>query len=670
MAADKTVQLAIPGAARMDARPGDWPTNGGDAAESRFSRLQQIDADNVKDLGLQWTYDLQSSRGVEATPIVVDGTMYVTAPWSIVHAIDARTGAMRWTYDPDVPRSTGAKGCCGPVNRGVAVDKGTVFVATFDGRLVALDAATGKRIWERDTIDDRAHPFTSTGAPRVFKGTVVIGNGGSEFGVRGYVSAYDAKTGTLLWRWYTVPGDPGRPYENAAMAAAAKTWDPASKYWVSGGGGSPWDAFAFDPDLDMLYVGTGNGVPWNNGKRSPNGGDDLYTASIVALDLETGRYVWHYQESPADYSDYDSTNQIVLADITDKGTTRKVLFHAPKNGFFFVLDRTDGRFISAKNFVDVNWASGFEAKGKPILAAPAGDKPLDVLPGQYGGHNWHSMAFDPQTGLVYVPAQHVPMTLMADNDWYYGSNRPGQPMSGLGWNTGMLVDVVPPKSQPFGRLIAWDPLRQMPAWTQDYASPWNGGTLATAGNLVFQGTADGRLVAYNASTGARLWQSPTGTGIVAAPITYSVGGKQYVSVAVGWGGVYGVSQRATDVEGAATVYTFALGGKAPLPAFTRYQMAGLLQGVPYRPADVGPGTLLYISNCVFCHGLPGVDKGGSIKNLGYVAAAEIADLGAIVLDGPFVSQGMPNFTGKLTRDEVTKIQAFIQGTADSIRPPR
>jgi PQQ-dependent dehydrogenase (methanol/ethanol family) len=648
----------------------DWPSYGLDYAETRHSRLNQISTANVKELGLVWSYNLESKRGVESTPLVVDGIMYVTASWSVVHAVDVRTGKRIWSYDPKVPREAGYKGCCDVVNRGVALHEGKVFVASYDGRLIALDAATGKVAWEKDTIIDRKFSYTITGAPRVFKGNVIIGNGGAEYGVRGYITAYDAKSGAQKWRWFTVPGDPSKPFEDESMAKAAKTWDPAGKWWEAGGGGTAWDAMAFDPELNLMYIGTGNGSPWQRDKRSPAGGDNLYLASIVALNPDTGKYVWHYQQTPGDNWDYTSTQPMILADLTLEGKPRKVILHAPKNGFFFVIDRVTGQFISAKNFVDVNWASGYDKNGRPIETAIArtGDRPREIIPSAFGARNWHSMSFNPATGLVYMPVQGVPLTLMDNKDWKFNAVRPGEPHSGVGWNTANFANVEPPTSKPYGRLIAWDPVKQQAAWTKEQISPWNGGTLTTAGNLVFQGTADGRFIAYNATTGEQLWEAPTGTGVIAAPSTYLVDGKQYVSIAVGWGGVYGLAQRATDRQGPGTVYTFAVGGKAPAPAFVKYQMDKLVAGVKYDPAHVPTGTALYVSNCVFCHGVPGVDRGGNIPNLGYMDAGYIENLDKFVFKGPATERGMPDFTGKLSMDDVQKIKAFIQGTADAIRP--
>lgn len=647
----------------------DWPSYGLDYAETRFSRLTQITDANVKDLGLAWSYNLESTRGVEATPLVVDGVMYVSASWSIVHAVDVRTGKRLWTFDPKVPREIGFKGCCDVVNRGVAIYKGRVFVGAYDGRLIAIDAATGRKVWEVDTVVDHKRSYTITGAPRVVKGNVIIGQGGAEYGVRGYVTAYDAMSGKQKWRFFTVPGDPSKPFENEAMKMAAKTWDPSGKYWEAGGGGTPWDTMAFDPELNLLYIGTGNGSPWARNLRSPKGGDNLFLASIVALNPDTGKYVWHYQETPGDNWDFTSTQPMILADLTLEGKSRKVILHAPKNGFFFVVDRTNGQFISAKNFVDVNWTTGYDAKGRPMEVIEArGDQLRDAIPGPFGAHNWHPMSFNPMTGLAYLPAQNVPINMADDKAWGMNSNKPGQPHGGMGWNLAMNLGQPTAANKPFGRLLAWDPVAQKEVWRVEQASPWNGGTLTTAGNLVFQGTADGRFIAYNAKSGDKLWESPVGTGAVAGASTYEVDGTQYVSIAVGWGGVYGLAQRATEREGPGTVYTFKLGGKAPLPEFAKYQMGALVAGVKYDEKHVPEGGALYVSNCIFCHGVPGVDRGGNIKNLGYISAEMLSNLQAMVFKGPFVSQGMPDFTGKLTPEQVTKIQAFIQGTADAVRP--
>ncbi|MDN5873926.1 MAG: PQQ-dependent dehydrogenase, methanol/ethanol family, partial [Sinobacteraceae bacterium] len=443
-----------------------WPTYGLGFDSARFSKLKQVDADNVHKLGLAWSFDLASTHhGVEAVPIVVDGVMYVTAPWDIVYALDARTGKKRWRFDPDVPGKIGYKGCCDVVSRGVAVYKGRVYVATFDGRLIALDAATGKPAWTVDTLPSGNHNYTISGAPLAVDGKIIIGNGGAEyFGVRGYVSAYDAKTGKLDWRWYTVPGDPAKPYENDAMAAASKTWDPATKYWTKGGGGTVWNGFSYDPKLGLVYFGTGNANPWNREQRGGGQWSGLYTTSIVALHVASGKYAWSYQTTIADPSDYDADQDLILASLKIHGKPVPVIMQANKNGFFFVLDRRDGEFISADNFVPVNWAKGYDKHGKPIETDLfASGKPFDSIPGPFGGHNWQPMSFSPLTGLAYIPAQHIPVSLSPIAPEDKNSKRAGGFMSGNGWNLGMLLNAVPPKSTPFGRLIAWNPVTQKEA---------------------------------------------------------------------------------------------------------------------------------------------------------------------------------------------------------------
>lgn len=644
----------------------NWLAYGLDYASTRFSRLKQIDAANVSRLGLVWSFDLGSTHhGVEATPIVVQGVMYVTAPWNIVYALDAQTGEKIWSYDPKVPRTIGYKGCCDVVNRGVVVYKGKVYEATYDGRLIALDAATGKPVWSTRTVPADGN-YTITGAPLVAHGKVVIGNGGAEyFGVRGSVSAYDAETGKLDWRWYTVPGDPAHKPENAAMAQALKTWDPKTKYWLKGGGGTVWNTFSYDPKLGLLYFGTGNANPWNRADRGGAAWHNLYTASVVALDLKTGKYAWSYQTTIADPSDYDADQDWLLADLKIGGKEVPVVMNANKNGYFFVLDRRTGKFISAQNFVPVNWAKGYTREGKPIETDLfASGKPFDSVPGPGGGHNWQSMSYSPQTGLVYIPAQHIPFTLAPLPEKPTDTLRAGGTMSGTGWNLGMALNTVPAKSVPFGRLVAWNPLTQSEAWSHEYPAPWNGGTLATAGDLVFQGTATGQFMAFDAGNGKKLWESKVGQGVIAAPMTYSVDGRQYVTLAVGWGGVMGQSFRATDHEDPGTVFTYALDGKAVPPDFSKYPMGPLLTGVKYAAKDVPAGARLYANNCALCHGVPGANGGGSIPNLGHVGVGVIENLERFVFNGPFVSNGMPDFTGKLTPADVVKIKAYIQSSAE------
>jgi quinohemoprotein ethanol dehydrogenase len=656
---------------RQNAATGrDWPSYGLNFAENRFSPLTGITTENVAQLGLAWSYDLGSRRGVQATPVVVGGVMYVTGSWSIVHAIDARTGAKLWTFDPQVPPEYGARGCCDVVNRGVAVHRGKVYVASYDGRLFALDAATGAKLWERDTIIDRTRPYTITGAPRVFAGRVIIGNGGAEYGVRGYLTAYDAESGEQRWRWFAVPGNPADPPEDESMARALRTWDPAGKWWEAGGGGTMWDTMAYDPELNLMYVGTGNGSPWNRHLRSPAGGDNLYLSSIVALNPETGAYVWHYQQVPGDHWDYTATQPMILADLTINGQPRKVILHAPKNGFFFVIDRTNGQFISARNFVETTWASAYDSEGRPIEnpAARSQTEPFEAIPTAYGARNWHPMAFNPTTGLVYMPVQGVPLTLTPDRQWRMNAVTPGSFQSGTGWNLGFFLDAVPPKAKPFGALIAWDPVAQREVWRVDHVAPWNGGTLTTAGNLVFQGTADGRFVAYDAKSGAKLWEVPVGAGVVAAPSTFEVDGQQHVAIAVGWGGVFGIAVRVSDRVSPGRVYAFRVGAGATMPAPVMAAQRPMVSGVAYRAEDAQAGTNLYVANCAACHGVPGVHNGGNVPNLGYSTRETMQNMPQLVLANPWLAGGMPNFQGKLDEAQLNQIRAFVLSTVDAVRP--
>ena len=351
-----------------DNDPGNWMSHGRTYSEQRYSPLDKINATNVGQLGLAWTFQLATNRGVEATPIVVDGVMYTTSAWSVVYALNAKNGQLLWQYDPKVDRQVGYHACCDVVNRGVAVWKGRVYVAALDGRLIALDAKSGQVVWSVQTTDPKMS-YTITMAPRIIKGRVMIGNSGSEYGVRGYVSAYDADTGKLDWRFFTVPGDPAKGFENKAMESAAKTWN--GQWWKAGGGGSPWDAMSYDPETNLLYFGTGNGLPWDEKARSPSGGDNLYISSIIAVNADTGEYAWHYQTTPGDSWDFDATQTITLADLTIDGQPRKVLMQANKNGFFYVLDRVSGKLISATPYVPQSWTKGVDmATGKPI---PIGD---------------------------------------------------------------------------------------------------------------------------------------------------------------------------------------------------------------------------------------------------------------------------------------------------------
>ena len=635
-----------------DARPGEWITHGRTYAETRFSTLKQIDAANVKTLGLAWSFDTDTTRGLEATPIIVDGVMYTTGSWSVVFALDARTGKQLWKWDPQVPRTFGQRACCDVVNRGVAIYKGKVYVGTLDGRLAALDGDTGKLLWQVVTVD-QSRPYTVTAAPRVVKGKVLIGNGGAEMGVRGYLSAYDAATGKMAWRFYTVPGDPSKPFESSAMERAAKTWK--GEWWKIGGGGTVWDSMAYDPELDLLYVGTGNGSPWNREIRSPGGGDNLYLSSILALKPDTGELVWHYQTTPGDAWDYTATQHIILADLDVGGRQRKALMQAPKNGFFYVLDRTNGELISAKAYVPISWAKEVDSKtGRPVEMPGVRyvDNAAFIKPGPLGGHNWQPMSFNPQTGLVYIPAQDTLFVYSPDKKFEY---RPGT------WNTGidfsLFKDPVP--LMP-GFLLAWDPVNQKERWRVPYTNFWNGGTLTTAGNLVFQGTADGRFVAYSADKGEKLWEFSVRTGVIASPVTYELDGVQYVSIMAGWGGAFpltGGDGKGTS-PAAGRLLTFVLNGKQPLSDVIAQKPTVSPIGVTASPETIEVGATLFAQWCAVCHGL-GAAGGGATADLRYSHPTTFDKYRDIVLDGKYQGMGMPSLKRWLTAEQVDAIRAYV-----------
>lgn len=648
---------------------GDWITHGLKYSEDRFSELTQINAGNIDSLGLQWTLELGTRRGIEATPLVVDGIMYLTGPWSKVYAVDTRTGTMIWDYNPQVPGRFGSKACCDVVNRGVALYQGNVFVGTIDGRLISLDAATGEPNWEVYTVDTTKY-YTITGAPRVVKGRVIIGNGGAEYGVRGYISAYDANTGELDWRFYTVPGNPAKPFENPALENAAQTWN--GEWWKYGGGGTAWDAMAFDPDLNLLYVGTGNGSPWNRHYRSPGGGDNLYLCSILALNPDDGSLEWYYQTTPGDTWDYTSTQHIMLADLEIDGTLRKVLMQAPKNGFFYVLDRETGALISAKPYTYVNWATHIDlASGKPVENSFSRYESVNAIisPNYYGGHNWQPMAFNPEVGLVFIPAMTNSSMYGTNPSWVYGKTGYS---SSTGWNTGIGFDPDKPikgdslaPSDSRGMLLAWDPVKNQTKWVVPHAYRWNSGVLATAGGLVFQGNAEGKLVAFLAGTGEKIWEASVGSGVIAPPITYLVDGKQYLTIAVGWGGASGLSNKITPSVHPGIIYTFGIGGNAAQPEYPVPPPSIPINGlITVELQDLDMGQKLYIQHCNRCHGTVG-NGGGALPDLAF-SSERIHENFKYIVEGSFEAMGMPNFEGKLTDSETNLIQQHIFSEAAQV----
>ncbi len=647
-----------------DTEQGNWLAHGRTFSEQRFSPLNQINEENIGDMGLAWSIETGFGRGHEASPIVVDGVMFITLPWSVVMALDAETGETIWTYDPEVPREWGRRGCCDVVNRGAALWKGKLIFATFDGRLVGLDAKTGKRIWETRTTDPD-QPYTITGAPRIADGKVVIGNGGGEYGVRGYITAYDAGTGEQAWRFYIVPGNPADPFEHPEMEVAAKTW--SGTWWEAGGGGTAWDSMAYDPDLELLYVGTGNGSPWNREIRSPGGGDNLYLSSILAIKPDTGRLVWHYQTTPADSWDYTAVQHIMLADLEIEGRMRKVLMQAPKNSFFYVLDRETGELLSADKYIFSNWASHVDLEtGRPVELPNADykDEPKLIYPSPDGGHGWHPMAYNPATGYVYIPAMMGGMAYVYDEDYVYTKEA---------WNTGTDFGAIPsamegittPRQQNAGYLKAWDPIEKREVWSNQLPGRFNGGLLSTAGNLLFQGTSDGRFVAYSADKGEELWQVQTNIGIIAPPVTYTIDGEQYIAVLAGWGGggaIVGADRgisAATRYPNRGKVLAFKLGGNAKLPTVIPKRQVMVPQDVSGVSVETfRRGERLFQDYCFMCHGFAG-NSAGVVADLRFSIQRVHDSFEDIVLKGIFKESGMASFADILDKEDVAAIKSYL-----------
>jgi len=643
---------------------GDWLTYGRNYGEERFSPLGQITKENVGQIGLAWSLNLGTKRGIEATPLVVDGIMFISGPWSVVYAINTRNGKLLWTYDPQVPKEFGEKACCDVVNRGVAMYKGNIFVGTLDGRLVSINAATGKKKWEVLTVShDRS--YTITGAPRVMDGKVLIGNGGAEFGVRGYVTAYDAMTGKKIWRFYTVPGNPANGFEHPEMKEAVKTWN--GEWWKYGGGGTAWDAFAYDPKLKLIYVGTGNGSVWNREIRSPGGGDNLYLSSILAIHAETGKLKWHYQTTPGDSWDFTAVQQIILTQLEIKGKKREVLMQAPKNGFFYVLDRNTGELLSAEPYVYVNWASKVDMKtGRPVEASNARylKSNEQIYPMAYGGHNWQAMAFNPITKLVYIPAREISMIYGNEQNFVYDKDYWSL---GIGKNPANPTNMDSKGPKSHGKLIAWDPVQNKEVWSKKEKSIWNSGVLTTS-DLVFQGNAEGDFNALDAKTGQVIWTKNLGTGIVAPPITYLVDGVQYVTIAVGWGGVVSLKNKNTEQINPGTIYTFAIGKNAAMPVFEKEAKKEYVTlAVDISDTQIAKGEDLFDKYCSACHTLAPNNPGGTIPNLTYSHPDIMGAFHQIVRDGIFLPKGMPKFKGRLSDEDISNIKGYILSSAKKNR---
>lgn len=641
----------------------NWLSYGRSYNEQRFSPLDQINADTIDRLGLAWYADFETSRNQQSTPVVADGVIYVTEVMDIVHAYDARTGTELWKYDPQMPGDWLVNACCDAVNRGVALWEGKVIFATTDNRLIALNAENGALIWSTQTtpIDQ---PYATTGAPRIAKGKVFMGNGGAEFGVRGFVAAYDVNTGERDWIWYTVPGNPAEGFENPEMEMAAATWN--GEWWLTGGGGTVWDAMTYDPVTDLLLIGTGNGSPWPSEIRSPGGGDNLFLASIVALDPDTGDYVWHYQMTPADSWDYNAAQQIVIADIEIDGEMRHVAMQQPKNGFFYMLDVATGELLSAEMVIPVTWAEGVDMDtGRPIENPAARydrtGEGMVVTPWFNGSHAWHPMSYNPNTGLVYIPIEH--------RNWGFIATREDDNPMGMKLSMSLsrgpeLHDTldIPLVHETF--LLAWDPVEQREVWRVPHGNQLSGGTLSTQANLVFQGNRnDNHFYAFDAATGERLWAFDVQTGALAGPVTYSVDGEQYVAVVGGYkntGSYY-------EPNGS-RLLVFKLDGSAQLPPEVDYP-----DPVLNPPEDFGSEEQLALglehhdNFCGGCHGTEGQAR-TFFPDLRYSAALNTQEaFDAIVLDGVRSERGMVSFAQVLSPEDAVALRAYITRRSNELQ---
>jgi len=643
-----------------DQNAGQWMSPGRDYNEQRFSPLSKITDKNIGQLGLEWYGDFDTRRGQESTPLVIDGVLYVTTAWSKLYAYDAKTGRDLWKFDPMVRGEWAVNACCDVVNRGVAAWNGKLYLGTLDGRLIAIDAATGLQVWSVQTTDP-TKAYSITGAPRVAKGKVFIGQQGSEFSQRGYLSAYDAESGKALWRWYIVPGNPKDGFETKELEEAAKTW--GGEWWKTGGGGSPWDGITYDPTTNYVIVGTGNGAPWPAEIRSPGNNQNLFLSSLVALDADTGRYIWHYQMTPHESWDFDGTQQITLANIELNGQKRHVAMQASKNGHFYIVDAKTGELLSANGFIPgINWTTGIDIKtGIPAINPAARyDQTLKgffVIPGPGGAHSWHPMSYNPQTGLVYIPVMYgnFPMVAAREDD-----NPMGQKLS-ISMRKGFAMYGQPgAKRINDGYLLAWDPVKGKEAWRVKFDGGRGGGTLTTAGNLVFQGNSKNQeFAAYRADTGEKLWSLPAQTGIVAGAVTYEVDGEQYVAVCAGsrMGGNY-------YSPNGSRILAFKLGGTAtlppeppPVPQLLNPPKAFGTHEVLVKGADT------YNRFCGTCHGTDGESR-GMFPDLRYSAALHSADVfNSVVMDGALSANGMVSFKKALTSEQVNSIRAYMVSRA-------
>jgi quinohemoprotein ethanol dehydrogenase len=655
-----------------DQDPGNWLTHGGDWQEQRYSRLDDINANTVAALRPAWSAEFDTGRGQEATPIVVDGVMYVSTAWSKLYALDTATGRQLWYYDPKVPGPTGAHACCDVVNRGVAVYEGKVYLATLDGRLVALDAATGKPAWSVRMFEAASLRYTSTGAPRAARGKIFIGNAGADFGGRGFVSAYDARTGRRVWRFYTVPADPAGPPDGEVSDAvlrskALKTW---SGDWLKyGGGGQVWNALVYDPDFNQIYMATGNGFPWNQNYRSNGGGDNLFISSIIAVDADTGQYHWHYQETPGDRWDFDAIADMTLVDLPLAGGARKVLLHAPKNGFFYVLDRQTGKLLSADAFVPgINWATGVDlATGRPqiVPAALYKDAPFLGVPGGGGAHSWHPVAFNPGTGLLYLPAAESSTLYAPTKDYQYdfGTEAIGVDLDAATHGAASARPHLPPRKD---YLLAWNPVTRKAAFAVPGAG---GGVLTTAGNLIFQGRPRegvlGSFVALRATDGKQLWSWNTPDAMAGGPVTYRVHGEQYVAVISG--ALFYSGTATPRVRHNGRLLAFKLHGAGVFPPDPPLAPPPNPPAQLARATQVALGEAVYGKRCGLCHGFNAV-SGNIVPDLrrsGFLTSPE--GWRAVVLGGALAPRGMISWKQFVTPVQAEAIRAYVGEQARALK---
>lgn len=638
----------------------NWLGRMGDSAETAFSRLDQIDTGNVERLGLQFAVDLPDEMTLEGTPIAVNGIIYFTGEHAKVYAVDGKTGEALWQYDPQTWKFNPSKLVLNfAASRGLAYDNGKIFVAAFDGRLIALDAKSGEELWASETVSRTAQQWI-TGAPRTFNDKVIIGQSGADMGERGYVTAYDQETGEQAWRYYPVPGSPEDNAGDPLMEKAAATW--YGDFWKGKTGGGPWGDISFDPELNLVYIGSANPGQVDTETIGQHDGDQLYASSIIALNADTGEYVWHYQVNPRDAWDYGANTQMTLADFTIDGEPRKVLMQAPKNGFLYVLDREDGEFISAGKLVKVTWAESIDpATGRPVEAENIRFQKGDVViwPNPTGAHNWQSQSFSPKTGLIYIPAMH--------NGVRYSKNRiEGGVFVNNTWVGSEMVDDRDGK----GSLVAWDPVAQKEVWRVMHDNIWNGGVMSTAGNLVFQGTAFGKFIAHDDRSGKQLWSYDAGLGIIGAPMSYAVGGKQYVAILVGWGGAASVGSDVMNVgwkygANMRRLLVFALDGEMDLPeepgpSLAINPMDDPAIKIDIQAAEAGNTLFLY---CMLCHGRDVISSGSPAPDLRESALAiDPAAFRAVVQHGTMIERGMPRYDF-FSNEQVMQLYHYVRQEA-------